>query len=191
MKNIFKTLLILVMLSGCASNRYVLNDNNKVDKTFLVKEIKKAKKEGKISSNKPIIVVDGVPKRYSHELKEKKLNLSKGNIKEINILKQDIGVRLYGDFAKGGVFVITTQQEIDMKDKQKSDEGKSLNSLFKNNKILVFIDGKEATSGQLKNIKPNDIDTVSVLKSEAAKKLFSNKSLDGVIYITLKFNPED
>lgn len=62
----------------------------------------------------------------------------------------------------------------------------SLTSLVKNENVLIFIDGNEATNEDIQKVDPNDVDTVEVLKKEAAKKLFPDKDLDGVIYVKTK-----
>ncbi|MCH7524678.1 MAG: hypothetical protein IIC74_06630, partial [Bacteroidetes bacterium] len=108
MKLFLKLFLISLLLSSCSANRYLLTDSNKDDKQFLIKKIKKAKSNGEISSHKPIIVIDGKPYRYSFELKEEKLTISKSDIKEINILKKETGISIYGVFGKNGVLLITT-----------------------------------------------------------------------------------
>ena len=103
-----KKLLFIFILSlfiGCKSNRYFLSDSGK-DKMFLIERINEMSEKGLISK-KPIIVLDGVPLRFNHELKKKRLSLSKKEIKSIQLIKKEVGIRLYGDFAKGGVLVIT------------------------------------------------------------------------------------
>ncbi|MEZ4855227.1 MAG: hypothetical protein R2812_01975 [Gelidibacter sp.] len=157
----------------------MLKDQDKKDSEFLIRKINEAKTNGELTSNKPIIVVDGKPKRYHFELKENKLDFYKSDIKKIDILKNDVGIRIYGEFAKKGVVVITT------KNLDKEAET-SLTSLVKNKNVLIFLDGNEATNDDIQKVDPNDVDTVEVLKKEAAKKLFPDKDLDGLIYIKTK-----
>ena len=159
-----------------------------IGKTFLASEIREAKSNGQISSLKPIIVVEGKPYRFKHELKESRLKLSRDDIEKIEILKEDVGIRLYGDYAEGGVLVVTTKNNFKQKKEESNNqpEQNTLTSLIKNNKIIIFVDGKETKAEEIQNMNPNDIDSVSVLKGEAAKKLFPEMDLDGVIYITMK-----
>jgi hypothetical protein len=110
MKTIIKLSILVLLISGCSSNRYLLTDKGK-DKRFLIETIKEYSKKGKISK-KPIIVVNGVPNRFDYELKNKKLQLSKADIKKIESLKNDVGIRIYGDYAKGGVLVVTTNSYV-------------------------------------------------------------------------------
>jgi bla regulator protein BlaR1 len=51
---------------------------------------------------------------------------------------------------------------------------------------LILIDGKEASSKGMKDLNPNDIDNVSVLKDDAALKKYGDKAKQGVIMISLK-----
>ncbi|WP_295712979.1 M56 family metallopeptidase [Mucilaginibacter sp.] len=51
---------------------------------------------------------------------------------------------------------------------------------------LILIDGKEASSKGMKELNPNDIDSVSVLKDDAAVKKYGDKAKQGVIMISLK-----
>jgi hypothetical protein len=52
--------------------------------------------------------------------------------------------------------------------------------------VLYIIDGKEMTSGSIKDIEPTSIKMVSVLKGENAFKKYGEKGKNGVIEITTK-----
>ncbi|MEO0002046.1 MAG: hypothetical protein RL766_2092 [Bacteroidota bacterium] len=52
--------------------------------------------------------------------------------------------------------------------------------------VLYIIDGKEMTSGSIKDIEPTSIKMVSVLKGENAIKKYGEKGKNGVIEITTK-----
>jgi len=49
---------------------------------------------------------------------------------------------------------------------------------------LFIIDGKETTS--LKNVSPEDIKSITILKDGAAEKLYGEKGKNGVVVITTK-----
>jgi TonB-dependent SusC/RagA subfamily outer membrane receptor len=49
-----------------------------------------------------------------------------------------------------------------------------------------MLDGKEITKEQLKEVNPNMIESISVLKGESATKVFGEKGKNGVIVITTK-----
>jgi hypothetical protein len=52
--------------------------------------------------------------------------------------------------------------------------------------VLYIIDGKEMTSGSIKDVEPTSIKMVSVLKGENAVKKYGEKGKNGVIEITTK-----
>jgi TonB-dependent SusC/RagA subfamily outer membrane receptor len=56
------------------------------------------------------------------------------------------------------------------------------------NTPLYIIDGQVIKDGELKNINPNDIESISVLKDKSATDTYGDKGKNGVIIITLKKN---
>ena len=54
------------------------------------------------------------------------------------------------------------------------------------NPPLVIVDGKEIPQADMKNINPDTIDNISVLKGEAAKEKYGDKAKNGVVIIKLK-----
>ena len=52
--------------------------------------------------------------------------------------------------------------------------------------VLYIIDGKEMTSGSMKDIDPNTIKMINVLKGEGATKKYGEKAKNGVVEITTK-----
>ena len=65
-----------------------------------------------------------------------------------------------------------------------------LSSIVKTNNFLLIIDGKEIEMGSKEElndiIKPEDIESVNVIKDEAAIKLYGDKGKNGAIQITTK-----
>ena len=57
---------------------------------------------------------------------------------------------------------------------------------FSKTNSLLFIDGKESTKAEVDQLKPDKIESVSVLKGESATRLYGEKGKDGVILITMK-----
>jgi TonB family protein len=51
---------------------------------------------------------------------------------------------------------------------------------------MVILDGKEVSSEVLKSISPDNIESISVLKDNAATKAYGEKAKDGVLIITTK-----
>jgi TonB-dependent SusC/RagA subfamily outer membrane receptor len=86
---------------------------------------------------------------------------------------------------KNGLFVINTENEnhkTELKIKKPRTPWEN-----KENQPLYIIDGKEQPTGKnINDIKPNDIESISVLKGEAAVKTYGKKGVHGVIIITSK-----
>jgi len=86
---------------------------------------------------------------------------------------------------KNELFVINTENEnhkTELKIKKPRTQWEN-----KDNQPLYIIDGKEQPTGKnINDIKPNDIESISVLKGEAAVKTYGEKGVHGVIIITSK-----
>ena len=72
--------------------------------------------------------------------------------------------------------------------KPDSDKTKSTFSLNGANKPLIIVDGKEITD--ISTLKPDDIQSIDVLKDKSATALYGPKGANGVIIITIKKHPE-
>lgn len=57
------------------------------------------------------------------------------------------------------------------------------------NQPLIVVDGKVRDSGYLKNLDPNNIASINVLKGDAAVKRYGIKAITGVIIIRTKKDP--
>jgi len=111
MKQISRFLILLMILSGCSINRYRLSDKGK-DKNFLIEQINDLYLKGQISKN-PILVIDGTEYVNTKDLNLKKINLTKKDIKEIELLKKDAAKRVFGELGERGVLLITTKSNKD------------------------------------------------------------------------------
>jgi hypothetical protein len=107
MKINFIILSILITLSGCAANKYKLADNDD-DQDFLLEQIDLMYQKEQ-TSKFPILVVDGAEYVKKSDINLKKLNLKKEDIKEIELLKQEAAIRVFGEQGKRGVLLITTK----------------------------------------------------------------------------------
>lgn len=173
MKTIFRLLILAILISGCTGNRYLLSDKGK-DKRFLIDAIKEASKTGEMSQ-KPMIVIDGIPYRYDKELKNKRLQLTKNDIKQIDKVKKDVGIKIYGDAAKEGLLLITT----------KSNFNKDSKSIDKS-KVLILLEDREISKNEMDNINPNDIESIDVIKDKEKVKQYTTENYDGVVIIHMK-----
>jgi TonB-dependent SusC/RagA subfamily outer membrane receptor len=100
----------------------------------------------------------------------------------IDILKGEQALKFYGEKGKNGVVVIST------KDFMYSHRIVHFDTPHDpSKKPLYVIDGViMADSDALSKIKPDDIESVSVIKDEAAKAIYGEKGQNGVIVITMK-----
>jgi hypothetical protein len=172
MKNYILFSFLVIVLSSCSNNRYLLNDKD-VERKYLVRIIDEYAQK-KLISNTPMLLIDGRTYRYKVELK-KGLNLSKSNIKQISVLNHDIGTTLYGNRGLKGVVMITTYI------------GEKLNDLNKlEGKGLILCDGNVVDRKDLWNIKPLEVVSIEIInsKDEIAKHTMDN--YQWVVVIKLK-----
>ncbi|HEV2833507.1 MAG TPA: N-acetylmuramoyl-L-alanine amidase, partial [Hanamia sp.] len=105
-------------------------------------------------------------------------SIDPATIKSINVLKSEKASPQYGAQSKNGIVEINL----------KRDENIPVSLHLENNNSqlqpLYFIDGKEASSAEFKNISPNNIQSVNVIKGESAEKKYGTKGKNGVIEIT-------
>lgn len=170
MKRLLIAILCLGLFAACSTDRYLLSGTGE-DTTFLVNKIKTYSEMGVISY-KPLIVIDGIVYRYSKELKEKPLELTRSQIRKIDILKKDVGLRIYGEEGEAGVVVVTV--------KPKSKKW------TKDEVILYIAGGKVITKEELKQIKPSEIESINIVKDRNEFKQYTDKKCDGLVVITLK-----
>jgi len=123
---------------------------------------------------KPDIYVDGKKFDFPMEL------IDKEKIESVTVLKGEEALKEYN--AKNGVVLITTKEKLVIKEKIKiktTDDG-----IYEG--PLIIIDGNESTEVILKELDPDDIENIKVIKDEQA--LIKYNSANGVIIITTKKN---
>lgn len=126
-------------------------------------------------SKAPLYIIDG-KETDAATLK----NFDQKLITTVDVLKGDRVVQEYGDKAKNGVVKISTA---------KGDNGGKQNVIIKKmlpSAALIYVDGKQISQDEMNQIKPNDIESINVLKGESAIKKYGNKATEGVIEIIMK-----
>ena len=132
-------------------------------------------------SPKMLYIVDG------KETDKKTVDaLKPANIKSMYVLK-DISNK-YGDKGKYGVIEIITKVN---ENKSATETHNQQGNYYQNIdfKGLLFVNGKEVDNKDglaLKNIKPNEIESMNLLKDKDAIKAYGARGGNGVIQITLK-----
>ena len=124
---------------------------------------------------KPLIIID------DKESKKTLKDLKPDGIKSVTVLKGEQAIKSHGDKGKNGVVVIST--------KERKDTKIVIRGIHTNDgtKPLIIIDGKESKK-TIKDLCPDDIKSVTVLKGEQAIKRYGDKGKNGVIEITTKQN---
>ena len=126
--------------------------------------------------NTPLYVIDG-KETDAAAMK----NFDQKLITTVDVIKGQKAIDTYGDKAKNGVVKISTT---------KSGNGGSVEKIIikttKPGNPLIYVDGKPVTRLEMDQLKPNDIESVNVLKGESAIKKYGSKGSEGVIEIKMK-----
>jgi len=133
-------------------------------------------------SNQPLYIVDGIMLPEGKDIQ----NLDPNSIKEINILKDENAVALYGEKAKNGVVQVKTKDSSANEDVSISSRSKVMIKGFSDFKGLIIVDGKESDNIKLAEIPPANIESVNVLKDKSSTLIYNEKGKNGVIIVTTK-----
>ena len=140
------------------------------------------------SEEKEIIINGKKQKFWIHKLGEKLISNDK--ITEIQLEIKDLdSLKVLNvndeDNASENIFIIKTDDNKFSEQKIVKKENIVLRS-SNNDKPLVIVDGKERSSKEMKEISPDSIEKVEVLKGKSAIDKFGEKGKNGVILITTK-----
>ncbi len=129
------------------------------------------------SDKKMIFISDGEIEGDSTKIREVKIiNVEEGNDKNHKVIIKE------GKSINGNSFIIKIDE-----DKIDASNNKNIIYRSKSNKTPLFIlDGKEMKDGNMDDMDPNNIKSISVLKGEKAIEKYGDKGKDGVIEITTK-----
>ena len=173
MKKEYIFLILLILFTGCSSRRYLLSDEEN-NRRYLIEYINKLSAQGDISK-KPMIVIDGKPFRFDKELKNDRLPISQNDIGEIILLDREIGITMYGDYAKNGVLLIATKSYLDKKEPKKEDD-----------RLYIIQDGKVITHDEMKRIDPNEIAQIEVIRDRDKISQYTDGDYNVVLIIKMK-----
>ncbi|MGN7787184.1 TonB-dependent receptor plug domain-containing protein [Niabella sp. 22666] len=130
---------------------------------------------------KPLIIVDGDRKGKDYDLDM----LNTNDIESIDILKDASAAAQFGEEAENGVIRITT------KGSGAKPPVVKLRGIAPGNRPLYVVDGQPLVGKTLEDIKPNDIESVTVLKNASAKSIYGEGAEHGVVLVTTKKHKED
>jgi bla regulator protein BlaR1 len=164
--------LCMVFSYAFAQNKPIA-DTIKVMTNFQVKPDKPLDK----SMEKALFIIDGKVGKMDDVKPE--------NIYSMNVLKGKDATDIYGRKGKDGVVLITTKKEGSEKKTFITYRIKdSIGS--KNSKPIFIINGKEISEVEMKELSPDQIESISVLKNEMATSEYGDKGKNGVVKIIMK-----
>jgi hypothetical protein len=194
MKKIFLGIISIISFSMYSQNRYELLENGK-EKLFLSDSISKMAESGLIT-NRPIVVVNGIPFRYQ-DLEKGKLPLSKVAIEKIVAIDKQKGISIYGNFGEAGVLIITTSKTkiflLENKDESQYYLVDKIKTAFQKDEIanppLIVIDGEPFKYNKTLNtivlpIKKEIISDVTILNKNSSNVIYGKDEVYGAIIIT-------
>lgn len=144
----------------------------------------------------PLLIVDGVRQEDADAgLK----NMNPDEIESISVLKDASAESIYGEQGKYGVLLVTTKKgvkvtpalpvardTVSVRTTIRINGVDSRNTGLESFKGLYIVDGVPGDSVAIRNINPEDIESIQVLKGQAAEALYGSKGAQGVIIITKK-----
>ena len=130
----------------------------------------------------PIYVVDGKEVPSIDHLKP-------GTIESITVKKDEATIAMYGEKAKNGVVFIITKEDGQNQDLPKEKDTLHTTTIRisgyqPSTNFLIIVDGKEVSN--VNDIKPDIIESITLLKEESSIELFGEKGKNGVLLITTK-----
>ena len=120
----------------------------------------------------PIFIVDG--KEFS---KSDLAKIDLDTIESMSVFKGEEAINRFGAKGKNGIVEIITKKE--NSNIRLHSEGRVFDP-------ICYIDGKEIKYSELKNIDPDTIGKMQVLKGDEATKKYGDKGKNGIIEITIK-----
>ncbi|MEM7510001.1 MAG: carboxypeptidase-like regulatory domain-containing protein [Bacteroidota bacterium] len=121
----------------------------------------------------PVFIVDG-----STVSKETLDKMDPDKIATVNVYKDEKAIEKYGDKAKNGVVVVRTKKKEKISLVPSDTDEKA--------QPLIVVDGEEFPRGSLKELDPDDIEKINVVKGEKAIEKYGEKGKNGVIEVTKK-----
>ncbi len=113
MQKLVSLLLILFLTFSCkiasltdVEKRYLISDHGN-DKFYLIDFVKENQESGKLGEI-PMVIVDGKPFTYHYKDPHEKIEISKNDIKRIEIMESEESIPLFGSGGQYGVVYVYT-----------------------------------------------------------------------------------
>ena len=110
------------------------------------------------------------------------------DIYAVNVLKGKGATSIYGRKGKNGVVLITSKKESSVRNSTVIIRMKDSTGMIRDAKPLIFVDGVQMNEDAIKDMNPDQIESIDVLKNENSTKEYGEKGGNGVIKITVKKN---
>ncbi|MEY8848285.1 M56 family metallopeptidase [Psychroserpens sp. XS_ASV72] len=138
------------------------------------------------ASDEPLFIING--KTVS---KAKFEDVDSQDIQSVFVLKGENAIKKYGSDGKNGVIIMHKKggNSFFFNTDDSNDvhvETKTRVNVESDNDPLIIVDGKVIEKKSLKDVSPNIIHEVEVIKDKDAVKVYGKKAKDGVIKITTK-----
>lgn len=166
-------LLASLILFSCSTNKYLLTDLD-INKYELKKFISDKVRDHEINKN-PVVVLNE-KKLTKNELKN--LNISSNQISSLSVIKKGNSQmnEIYGNESVNGIIMISTNFEKSKFNKRYSEKSK----------VLFILDGKIISEVEMKKIKKESIESLTVIKDQKEISKYTEKYYAGIIIIKLK-----
>jgi TonB-dependent SusC/RagA subfamily outer membrane receptor len=139
-----------------------------------------------VPAKEPLYIVDGEIMEQGKGIK----SVAANTIKEVNVIRGADALALYGEQAKNGVIMVKTKALYEVATEVKVEVKPVVSvSAIKNLadfKGLIIVDGVETSKANISKIAPEAIQSMDVLKGEAATMKYKDKGKEGVIVVTTK-----
>lgn len=135
------------------------------------------------SKNKPLCLLDGV------KISDKAISkLDPSDIESLKVLKNATSISIYGEKGENGAILITSKNKVAKKKKSKRNKAIKIKGKTKTPPLYI-VDGVEYKGDKsMKDIDPNNIESMTVLKDKSAIEKYGRKAKYGVVEITTKRN---
>ena len=176
--------LLNLTFSNPFSGKTTFDDQKGTTENHLVKGKVTAEDTGKPLPGVNIVIIDAnigtitdKNGEFSLEVKEENMMLSVAFMGYETLVVK----------AKKGEFLnIVLKPNSEPSDNLNSNENIKLSSIYGDKTPLFFVNEKEITNEEMKQLDPENIHSLTVLKGESAKKKYGERAIDGVIIITTK-----
>ena len=112
--------------------------------------------------------------------------MNPGEIYSVNVLKGKSATDIYGRKGKNGVVLVTSKKPASERSTIITFRTKDSTGMKNGSKPLFIVNGKEISEADMKELSPDQIQSINVLKNEASTTEFGDKGKNGVVKINLK-----